>query len=108
MTILLGFVGSTAMDASFAASPVILLPFASTLTCCLVNWSCTETIPGDTPIPHKGRGAGGLSYCSSGSLGSGLGGPVWPEAMATADSKTRQVKKLAFDTLKHFQLNKDI
>jgi hypothetical protein len=28
--------------------------------------------------------------------------------MATTDSKTRQVKKLAFDTLKHFQRNNDI
>jgi hypothetical protein len=51
-----------------------------------------------------------LSYFSSGSVGSGLGCTVWPEAMARTDSETRQVKKLAFNTLRHFklQLNKSI
>jgi hypothetical protein len=49
-----------------------------------------------------------LSYFSSGTVGSGFGSSVWLEATATTDSKTRQVKKLAFDTLKHLKLNKDI
>jgi hypothetical protein len=68
--------------------------------------SC-ESIPGETPIPHKGTGAGGLSYFSSGMVGRGFGSSVWLEATATTDSKTKQVKKLAFDTLKHLKLNKE-
>src|ERR1051326_8363229 len=69
--------------------------------------SCV-TIPGETPIPHNGEGAGGLSYCSRGSVGSNLGCSAWPEAMATAESKTRQEKKLSFDILKQLELNEDI
>ena len=47
------------MEGSFAASPVIFKPPALTLTWKLVKTSCTETIPGETPIPHNGEGAGG-------------------------------------------------
>jgi hypothetical protein len=52
--------------------------------------------------------AGGLSYFSSGSVRGSLRWGVWPHAMAGTDSKTRQVKKLAFDTLKNLKLNKGI
>ena len=37
------------------------------------------------------EGAGGSSYFSRGSVGSGLCGPVWPEVMAKAGSRTREV-----------------
>jgi hypothetical protein len=50
--------------------------------------------------------AGGLSYFSSGSVGSGLGGAVWPDAIGSTDSKTKQMKKLVFDILKHLKLKK--
>jgi hypothetical protein len=72
--------------------------------------SYCEIIPGETPIPLKGKGAGGLSYFSSGSFGGSLCRSVWPEAMASPDSKTRQMKTLAFHilTLKYFKLNRDI
>src|SRR5450759_5946055 len=69
--------------------------------------SC-ETIPGETPIPHKGEGAGGLSYFSSGSVGSGLCCPASPEATVLINSKNRQAKKLAVDTPRDFQPNKRI
>jgi hypothetical protein len=67
--------------------------------------SYCEIIPGETPIPRKGKGAGGLSYFSSGSVGSGFCGTLWPETMASPDSKIRKVNKLVFDILKHLQLN---
>jgi hypothetical protein len=48
--------------------------------------------------------AGGLSYFSSGSVRGSLRRGVWPDAIARKESKTRQVKKLAFDSLKHLKL----
>ena len=67
-----------------------------------------ETIPGETPVPHKGNGAGGSSYFSSGSVRGSLRRGVWPDAMARRDSKTRQVKKLALETLKHLKLKRTV
>jgi hypothetical protein len=52
--------------------------------------------------------AGGLSYFSSGSVRGSLRVGVWPHAMARTDSKTRQVKKLVFDILKHLQLKRTV
>jgi hypothetical protein len=69
--------------------------------------SC-ETIPGETPIPHKGDGAGGSSYFSSGSVRGSLRRGVWPDAMARRDSKTRQVKELVFDTIKYLTLERTV
>src|SRR5437868_5327870 len=69
--------------------------------------SC-ETIPGETPIPHKGEGAGGLSYFSSGSVGRVLCWPVSPEANVFTSSKTKQTKELAIDTPRCLQPNKRI
>jgi hypothetical protein len=65
--------------------------------------SC-ETIPGETPLPHKGIGAGGSSYFSSGRVGSGFGRSVWLEAMATTDRKTKQVRRRDFDIRKYLTL----
>src|SRR5436305_388883 len=79
ITILLRFVGSTAIDGSFAASPRMLFPLASTLTWKLVNGPYCEIIRGEVSI--RKRYAGGMLYFSSGSVGSGLCGAVWPEAM---------------------------
>src|SRR5437667_11053505 len=50
--------------------------------------------------------AGGLSYFSSGSVGSGLCGAVWPDAIGSTDSKARQMKKLVFDTIKTPQVKR--
>ena len=40
---------------------------------------------------RNAEGAGGSSYFSSGSVGSGLCCPVWPEVMAKTGSRTREV-----------------
>ena len=98
ITILLRFVGSTAIDGSFAASPRMLFPLASTLTWKLVNGPYCEIIRGEVSI--RKRYAGGMLYFSSGSVGSGLCGAVWPEAMDTKNSESRQVKTLAINILK--------
>src|SRR5205809_874019 len=66
IVILLPFVGSTAIGHSFAASPRMLFPFASTFTWKLVNGPNCEIIRGEVSI-FRG-GAGGLSYLSSGSF----------------------------------------
>jgi len=51
--------------------------------------------------------AGGLSELSSGSVrGSSLREGVWAEAVASPDSKTKQMKKRALDTIKHLKLKK--
>jgi len=50
--------------------------------------------------------AGGLSYFSSGSVGSGLRVGVCPEAMPTATSKIRKVKMLVFDAVTQLKVNK--
>ena len=48
---------------------------------------------------------GGISYFSSGSGKRALGG-VCPEAAASPDSKTNQIKKRVLDTIKHLKLKK--
>jgi hypothetical protein len=48
---------------------------------------------------------GGISYFSSGSGKRALGG-VCPEAAASPDSKTNQIKKRVLDTIKHLRLKK--
>lgn len=57
-----------------------------------------ETIRGETPV--RRINAGGSSYFSSASRGSGLCRGVWPETTATTESKTRQLRTLAFETLR--------
>jgi hypothetical protein len=49
------------------------------------------TKPGD--VPTAGANAGGLSYFSSGSLGSSLGFSVWLEAAAISRKKMREPNK---------------
>src|SRR5437667_2699361 len=66
IVILLPFVGSTEMEHSFAASPRMLFPFASTFAWKLVNAPNCEIIRGEVSI-FRG-GAGGLSNVSSGSF----------------------------------------
>src|SRR5256885_10851968 len=68
--ILLPSVGSTEMDGSFAASPRMLLPWASTFAWKLVNTPNCEIMRGEVSI-FRG-GAGGMLYFSSGSLNGGL------------------------------------
>src|SRR5256885_16247744 len=68
--ILLPSVGSTEMDGSFAASPRMLLPWASTFAWKLVNTPNCEIMCGEVSI-FRG-GAGGMLYFSSGSLNGGL------------------------------------
>src|SRR5262245_58844162 len=77
--ILSPFIGSTAMEGSFAASPRMLLPFPSTLTCKLVNAPNDETIRGEVSILRGG--AGGMLYFSSGSFRGSLcnGANVCPQ-----------------------------
>ena len=48
---------------------------------------------------------GGISYFSSGSEKRPLGG-VCPEAVASPDSKTKQMKTRVIDTIKHLKLKK--
>ncbi|PYL17391.1 MAG: hypothetical protein DMF46_00420 [Verrucomicrobia bacterium] len=48
---------------------------------------------------------GGISYFSSGSGKRPLGG-VCPEAAASPDSKTNQIKKRVLDTIKHLKLKR--
>src|SRR2546423_13485182 len=64
--------------------------------------SYCEMIPGETPVPpRKGKGAGGLSYFSSGSVvDTGCEGSRPPEAAANPDSKSRQVKNHVFETIR--------
>src|SRR6266566_5842446 len=52
--------------------------------------------------------AGGLSYLSSGSFrgASRVGASVWPEALASASSKGRQMKKPIPETPKDIRSNK--
>src|SRR5438067_10817164 len=58
-----------------------------------------EIIRGEVSV-FRG-GAGGLSYFSRGSFrGTLVVGANWPEALASAMSETRQVKKVAFNGLK--------
>src|SRR5258705_10911012 len=64
--ILLPFVGSTEMDGSFAQSPRMLLPLASTFAWKLVNTPNCEIMRGEVSIVRGG--AGGLSYVSSGTF----------------------------------------
>src|SRR5690349_18729619 len=98
IVILLPFVGSTEMEHSFAASPRMLFPFASTFTWKLVNAPNCETIRGEVSI-FRGA-AGGLSYVSSGTLrGAFCVGASWAEALANVISETRQVKTVTFTIL---------
>src|SRR2546423_15499190 len=89
--ILLPSVGSTEMDGSFAASPRMLLPWASTFAWKLVNTPNCEIMRGEVSI-FRG-GAGGMLYFSSGSLNGGLriGASGWPEAAGRADFRSRTV-----------------
>src|SRR5437868_12693033 len=48
---------------------------------------------------------GGISYFSSGSGKRPLGG-VCPEAAASPDSKSKQIRKRVVDTIKHLKLEK--
>jgi hypothetical protein len=48
---------------------------------------------------------GGISYFSSGSGKRPLGG-LCPEAVASPDSKTKQMKKRVIDTIKNLKLKK--
>src|ERR1700693_997240 len=66
--------------------------------------SYCEIIRGEVSI--RKMYAGGLSYFSSGSGWSGLCGAVWPDAIGSTDRKTRQMKKLVFDTIKNLKLKK--
>src|SRR2546423_13521304 len=64
--------------------------------------SYREIIPGETPVPpRKEKGAGGLSYFSSGSVvDTGCEGSRPPEAAASPDNKSRQIKNLVFETIR--------
>src|SRR2546430_6030698 len=64
--------------------------------------SYRQIIPGEIPVPpRKGKGAGGLSYFSSGSVvDTGCEGSRPPEAAANPDSKSRQVKNHILDTIR--------
>src|SRR5205807_5849248 len=95
----------TAIGHSFAASPRMLFPFASTFTWKLVNGPNCEIIRGEVSI-FRG-GAGGLSYFSSGSFRGTLRvGANWPGAVASPDSKSKQIKKRVLDTIKHLNSKK--
>src|SRR5437016_7373983 len=88
------------MEHSFAASPRMLFPFASTFTWKLVNTPNCEIIRGEVSI-FRG-GAGGLSYFSSGSVnGSWLvpEGAVCAEAVVRSTANTRAKNRLAVETL---------
>src|SRR5437667_4692457 len=52
--------------------------------------------------------AGGLSYFSSGSVRDGLrvGSSPAPEAVASPNSKSKQIKKRVLNTIKHLKLKK--
>src|ERR1700730_14314768 len=64
-----------------------------------------EIIRGEVSI-FRGE-AGGLSYFSSGSFRGTLRvGANWPGAVASPDSKTKQIKKRVFDIIKHLKLKK--
>src|SRR5215467_4400270 len=91
IAILLRFVESTEITHSFAASPRMLFPFASTFTWKLVNASNCEIIRGEGSI-FRG-GAGGLSYVSSGSFRGTLcaGASVCAEAVAKANRSSKAV-----------------
>src|SRR5256885_226578 len=93
MTILLAFVGSTQIDGSFAASPRILWPPASTFTWRLVNGPYCETIPDEVSI-RKICAGGGLSYFSSGSVRRALGGSACPQRGRSATSEPREANKI--------------
>src|SRR5437016_5543814 len=105
IVILVPLVGSTESTHSFAASPTIFWPLASTFTWKLVNVSNFEIIRGEVAIIRKG--AGGLSYVSSGTpRGTRVVGASWPEARGIKTSESRQVKTAAFDILKRIIVNK--
>src|SRR5437667_12072888 len=64
-----------------------------------------EIIRGEVSI-FRG-GAGGLSYFSSGSFRGTLRvGANWPGAVASPDSKSKQIKKRVLDTIKHLNSKK--
>src|SRR4029077_16486344 len=88
ITILLPSVGSTEMDGSFAASPRILLPLASTFAWKLVTTAHCEIMRGEVSI-FRG-GAGGMLYFSSGSLKGCLwmGASVCAEAVAKPNGRS--------------------
>src|SRR2546430_17520804 len=89
--ILLPSVGSTEMDGSFAASPRMLLPWASTFAWKLVNTPNCEIMRGEVSI-FRG-GAGGMLYFSSGSLNGGLrkGGSRCPRAAGRGQRRNNTV-----------------
>jgi hypothetical protein len=86
------------MEHSFAASPRMLFPLASTFTWKLVNAPNCEIIRGEVSIVRGS--AGGLSYVSSGTfLGALCVGANWAEAPASVISEIRQVKTVIFTIL---------
>src|SRR5205809_7662589 len=56
-------------------------------------------IPGETPDAHIGYGAGGLSYSSSGSVGSGLCSAAGPVLTETRRINKTRIEQLAFNRL---------
>jgi hypothetical protein len=48
---------------------------------------------------RNAEGAGGSSYCSSGSVGSGLGCAAWREAMAKTGGSTRKITATRADRI---------
>ena len=62
MTMLSGSIGSTAMEDSLAASPVMLFPLPSVLTCTLVELPMVRIIAGVRAVrSSRARVAAGLS-----------------------------------------------
>src|SRR6266850_2705224 len=91
--------GLTEIEHSFAASPTIFWPLASTFAWKLVNEANCEIIRGEVSMMRGG--AGGLSYVSSGtSRGTLCVGASWPEARGSKNSDSRQVERVAFNILK--------
>src|SRR5438093_8224537 len=60
-------------------------------------------IPGETPDAHIGYGAGGLSYSSSGSVGSGLRSAAGPVLTETRSINKTTIEQLAFNRLDTIQ-----
>ena len=86
IVILLVLVGSTEIAHSFAASPMIFWPLASTLTWWLTNGPCCEIIRGD--VSSRKMYMGGLSYFSNAPRSRGFQvGASCAEALENATSE---------------------
>src|SRR4030095_191879 len=102
IVILLPSVGSTAIAGSFAASPSILLPVASTLAWKLVNTPNCETLRGEVSI-FRG-GAGGIFFeVSSGSPSGSLrmGASVCADIVGSKTSEIRPMKEVRVKSLEY-------